>query len=175
MSETLEAGGYSFRPVAPPDLVLLRHWLGQPHVAEWWGDPDHEIDLIREGLDMAWVRSFIVSTASGPFAYVQTWEVFGDPEGCPFPDQPHGTLGIDPFIGPADLVGKGLGSGFLRHFVGLGFQRGVPRFVIDPDPANGRAVAAYTKAGFVVQGERETSEGRICFMVCDRGPARTTS
>lgn len=175
MSEAFEAGAYRFAPVVPEDLGLLRAWLAQPHVAEWWGDPDHEVVLIREGLELGWVESWLVSTEDRPFAYVQTWDVHGEPAGSPFPDQPPGTLGIDPFIGPPERIGRGHGSAFLGAFMGHGFERGVPRFVIDPDPANARAIAAYARAGFIPQGERDTVEGRVLFMVRESGRFRTMS
>ncbi len=169
MNGSFEADGYRFSPVAVTDLGLLRDWLAQPHVMEWWGDPDHEIALIEEGLDLPWVASYVVSRDGDPFAYVQSWQVFGDPEDVPFPDQPPGTLGVDPFIGPPEWLGRGHGSAFLRRFLRHGFAQGVPRFVIDPDPANARAIAAYAKAGFVPEGERETTDGRVYFMVCESG------
>jgi aminoglycoside 6'-N-acetyltransferase len=57
----------------------------------------------------------------------------------------------------------------LSTFMTRCFEQGAHRFVIDPDPANRRAIAAYCRAGFVPQGERDTDEGRILFMVRDSG------
>ncbi|TIW18072.1 MAG: GNAT family N-acetyltransferase, partial [Mesorhizobium sp.] len=39
---------YDFRPVTEKDLPLIARWLSEPHVAEWWDDPDKEIAEIRE-------------------------------------------------------------------------------------------------------------------------------
>jgi aminoglycoside 6'-N-acetyltransferase len=169
MTTPFEAGGYGFVPATRADLPLLYAWLSLPHVQEWWGDPDEEIDLIREGLAMDWVESYLVSMRGTPFAYLQTWDLFGEPGYRPFPEQPPGTRGIDPFIGPPHMVGLGYGSRMLSTFMTRCFEQGAHRFVIDPDPANGRAIAAYCRAGFVPQGERDTDEGRILFMVRDSG------
>ncbi len=169
MTAPFEVGGYGYVPATPDDLPLLHGWLREPHVREWWGDPDEEIVLIREGLDLDWVESFLVTTQGTAFAYLQTWDLFGEPGYRPFPEQPPGTRGIDPFIGPPDMLGRGHGSAMLAAFMTCRFGQGAPRFVIDPDPANVRAVAAYRKAGFVAQGERNTDEGRILFMVRDGG------
>jgi len=67
------------------------------------------------------------------------------------------------------MVGLGYASGMLSAFMTHHFEQGAPRFVIDPDPASGRAVAAHGWAGLVPQGERDTGEGRILFMVRDSG------
>mgnify|MGYP001806416850 CR=1 FL=1 len=173
MTTPFEAGAYAFVPAGHADLPLLQAWLSAPHVREWWGDPDVEIELIREGLAMDWVESYLVSTGGAPFAYLQTWDLFGEPGYRPFPEQPPGTRGIDPFIGPHHMVGLGHGSAMLSTFMTHRFAQGAPRFVIDPDPANRRAIAAYTRAGFIPQGERDTGEGRILFMVRHGGPFGT--
>ena len=34
--------------------------IAEPHVAEWWGGPDHEWDLIVEGEETGASRGFIV-------------------------------------------------------------------------------------------------------------------
>ncbi len=61
---------------------------------------------------------------------------------------PAETLGIDlSFADPAKLS-KGLGSRALRLFAEGLWRDGHRSLIIDPDPKNLRAVAAYRKAGF---------------------------
>ena len=45
----------------------------------------------------------------------------------------------------------------MRQFVDMLFEEGVPRVVIDPDPANARAIRAYEKAGFRAFDTRTSS------------------
>ena len=78
-----------------------------------------------------------------------------------------GTRGLDQFIGEADMLGCGHGSGFIRTFIDQLFARGVPRIVIDPSPANPRAIRAYEKAGFVPQHEIVTPDGPALLMIQD--------
>jgi aminoglycoside 6'-N-acetyltransferase len=73
----LGAHSYDFVPVDREHLQLLRQWLEAPHVSEWWGDPDHEIDLIEEGLGLLWVEPFLATLDGRPFAYIQTYDVHG--------------------------------------------------------------------------------------------------
>ncbi|EYB69636.1 hypothetical protein DEIPH_ctg004orf0163 [Deinococcus phoenicis] len=60
------------------------------------------------------------------------------------------TWGVDLLIGEPDLTGRGLGPQVIRAFLAhLRAERpDVRRVLIDPSPANARAVRAYAKAGF---------------------------
>jgi aminoglycoside 6'-N-acetyltransferase len=63
------------------------------------------------------------------------------------------------------MIGRGHGSGFIQQFAETLLRSGIPRVVTDPDPGSGRAVRAYTKAGF--QNERlvDTPDGPALLMV----------
>ena len=37
-----------FTPVEPAHYPLLHKWLNEPHMREWWDDPDEELGKIRE-------------------------------------------------------------------------------------------------------------------------------
>ncbi|HEU0151034.1 MAG TPA: GNAT family N-acetyltransferase, partial [Bradyrhizobium sp.] len=40
------ASDYTFRPMIAADLPLIRRWLGEAHVRQWWGDPDEQLALV---------------------------------------------------------------------------------------------------------------------------------
>jgi aminoglycoside 6'-N-acetyltransferase len=63
------------------------------------------------------------------------------------------------------MIGGGHGSAFIRAFVARLIADGVPRIVTDPDPANGRAVRAYEKAGFCKDRIVDTPDGPALLMV----------
>jgi hypothetical protein len=63
-------------------------------------DPDHEIDLIEEGLGLSWVEPFLAMIDGRPFAYIQAYDVHAEP-GAEYADQPQGCWGVAPFIGEA--------------------------------------------------------------------------
>jgi aminoglycoside 6'-N-acetyltransferase len=154
---------YVFRPMTTTDLPLLRHWLAQPHVRQWWGDPSEQDDLVSGDLNEPAMDQFIVSVGGSDFAYLQCYELSAWNSG--FGEHPEGTLGIDQFIGEPDMVERGHGSAFVRAFVDDCFRQGAPRVVTDPDPANARAVRAYQKAGFEKAGMVETPDGPALLMV----------
>jgi aminoglycoside 6'-N-acetyltransferase len=154
---------YEFRPMTADDLPLVRRWLGEPHVVRWWGEPDQQFDLVKGDLDEPSMDQFIVASDARPFGYLQCY----DPEcwdSCLGP-QPGGTRGIDQFIGEADMLDRGHGSGFIRSFVERLLTEGVPRVVTDPDPTNARAIRAYEKAGFLKDRLVDSPDGPSLLMV----------
>ena len=157
---------YDFRPMSVADLPIVPDWLAQPHVAEWWGDPNTQYMLVRDDLEHPAIEQFIVAIGGQPFAYLQCY----DPRAWPnngFGAQPNGTRGMDQFIGEADMIGRGHGSALIRDFVERLVKSGTPRVVTDPDPANARAVRAYEKAGFEKLRLVDTPDGRALLMVHD--------
>ncbi len=162
----MAAGVYAFRPMSTADLPLIRRWLTKPHVSEWWGEPDQQFALVSDDLDHAAMEQFIVAIGGQPFAYLQCY----DPQAWPdngLGTLPSGTRGIDQFIGEPAMVDRGHGSALIRGFIEGLLEAGTPRVVTDPDPANGRAVRAYEKAGFRKDRLVDTPDGRAILMVCN--------
>jgi RimJ/RimL family protein N-acetyltransferase len=146
---------YQFRPMTAGDLPLMRRWLDMPHVREWWGEPDTELDYIRdmiEGRDTT--RPFIFSVGGEPVGYIQVWFIGHHQNETWIADHPwlaelpSDAVGVDLSIGDPDRLARGIGSGVLRAFTADLVEQGHRTIVIDPDPANGRAVRAYEKAGY---------------------------
>lgn len=146
---------FMFRPVAAHDLPLLAAWLTRPHWREWWGDPDIELGYVRdmiEGRDPSF--PYIFWFLGEPAGYIQYWNIglHQTPEWTE--DNPWlmelapQTVGVDLSIAHEANLSKGMGSSALRHFAEALFAHGHSSIIIDPDPANGRAVRAYSKAGF---------------------------
>jgi aminoglycoside 6'-N-acetyltransferase len=157
---------YQFRPMTAEDLPLVRRWLGHPHVIEWWGDTEEQFALVSEDLLSPAMDQFIVAVDDRPISYLQCYDPAAWPEGG-LGMHPAGTRGIDQFIGEAELLGRGHGSAFIRHFTEGLFSAGTPRVVTDPSPANRRAIRAYEKAGFVRDRIVDTPEGTALLMVRD--------
>ena len=109
------APDYVFRPMTAADLPLIRRWLAQPHVREWWGDPDEQYELVSGDLDEPAMDQFIVSTMDRPFGYLQCYDLTAWNSG--FGAHPQGTRGIDQFIGEPDMIGRGHGSALHPRFV----------------------------------------------------------
>jgi aminoglycoside 6'-N-acetyltransferase len=154
---------YIFQPMSVSDLPLIRRWLALPHVIEWWGDPEQQYALVSGDLDEPAMDQYIVSVAGSPFSYLQCYDLTAWNSG--FGRHPAGTCGIDLFIGEPTMIECGHGSALIRCFVDDRLQKGAPRVVTDPDPANGRAVRAYEKAGFAKDRMVETPDGPALLMI----------
>lgn len=157
---------YAFRALTQADLPMLRRWLQEPHLAEWWGNAEEAVAEISEAIDSVDTEPLIVELDRRPIAYIQSYDPHLE-DWHPYRDQPFGTLGVDLSIGPPELVGLGHGSAILRRFSDLLFEEGCPRVIIDPDPANARAIRAYEKAGFRAFDRRITVYGPALMMARD--------
>jgi aminoglycoside 6'-N-acetyltransferase len=158
------AQDYVFRPMNASDLPLVKRWLAEPHVMEWWGDTHEQFELVSGDLEVEGMDQFIVETSNRPFGYIQRY----DPEVWPdngLGDHPRGTRGIDQFIGDPAMVDRGHGSALIRSFVDRLLAAGAPRVITDPDPANGRAIRAYEKAGFHRERLVKTPDGTALLMI----------
>lgn len=140
-------GSYAFTPVSRADYPRLRAWLAEPHVRAWWGTPDEELALIEQDLADAAVDMRIVSLNGQPFAYVQDYPAHHWPM-PQYADQPAGARAMDTFLGDPALLGQGHGARYLKARARALMAQGCPRVVMDPDPANHRAVKTYRRAGF---------------------------
>jgi aminoglycoside 6'-N-acetyltransferase len=144
-----------FRPLTVADLPMVEAWLHRPHWQEWWGEPEIEMDHIRdmvEGRDST--RPFVIERGGEPAGYIQQW-VVRDARVEPWLTEapwvawlPDDAVGVDLSLADGDRLGQGLGSAALSAFIALLRANGHRTIVIDPDPANRRAVRTYEKAGF---------------------------
>lgn len=157
---------YAFRSLTEDDLPMISRWLAEPHVAEWWGDPEQGLREIADAITDIATEPLIVELDGRPFAYLQTYDPHLEDD-HPYQDQPTGTLGMDISIGPREFLGKGHGSGAIAAFIQQLFSEGVPRIIIDPHPDNTRAIRAYEKAGFRTFDTRSSVYGPALMMAID--------
>lgn len=148
---------YGFRPMTREDYPMFRDWLAQPHIGGWWSDGATELRLIEEEMDSPTVDMRIVTHQGQPFAFVQDYNAhaFDAPQ---YADQPPQARALDMFLGDPAFLGQGHASGFLRQRAAeLAADDGL--VLVDPDPANTRAIATYQSAGFVPLGIRPCEDG----------------
>ena len=157
---------YTFRAVEKRDLPMLQSWIAQPHWQEWWGEADEALAEIEAAMDEDATEPMIVELGGRPIAYVQTYDPHLEDDHS-YQDQPFGTLGVDISIGEEAMMNQGHGSAILKALAEMLFDEGVPRLIIDPDPANIRAIKAYEKAGFVAFDRRTSEYGPALMMARD--------
>ena len=83
---------YLIRPVTEADLAMIDGWRAQPHVVEWWGEPDVEPEI--EKLSDPRIAMWIIEHDGRPLAFLQDYDVHGwSPH--PFSYLPRGSRGVD--------------------------------------------------------------------------------
>jgi RimJ/RimL family protein N-acetyltransferase len=135
----------------------MRRWLLEPHVKRWWDDgtktpyPDAEIADYREaihGLDPTY--RYVAHIDDRPAGMFQHYRIGDSPEYAEALALAEDAVGVDLFIGEAELVGHGHGPPMIRQFlrdVAFPFHR-MDVCVIGPSVTNVAAIRAYEKAGF---------------------------
>jgi aminoglycoside 6'-N-acetyltransferase len=148
---------YTFAPLREEDLGLIRRWLLEPHVKRWWDDgiktpyPEATIEEYREaiqGKDPTY--HYLARIDDRPAAMLQSYRIADSPEYADALALGEDAIGVDLFIGEADLLGLGHGPAMLREFlleVAFPFH-GIDVCVIGPSVKNAAAIRAYAKAGF---------------------------
>ncbi|HEY1957239.1 MAG TPA: GNAT family N-acetyltransferase [Polyangiaceae bacterium] len=146
---------FRFRPLERADFSLMHRWLGQPHVAEWWGpapslaEVEEEYGEYVDGVEP--IRAYIVYEGDDAIGHVQfmryrdyAWyaRILGIEE--------LDAVNCDVFIGDERRLHRGLGAPLLRAFVEdvIFADTSVTRCFIDPDARNAIAIRAYEKVGF---------------------------
>lgn len=137
---------YTFRKMRPADYPMFEHWLNQPHIDGWWDSAGVELRLIEEDMERDIVQMHIAMHDGTPFAFIQDYNAhaFDAPH---YADQHEDARAVDTFLGDPAYLGKGHGSGYIAARV-RDLRRHYPAVLVDPDPANVRAIAAYRRAGF---------------------------
>ena len=161
-------GTISFRPLAEADLDMMARWLRAPHVAEWWPRGEKQVEQMRSHLSDPTVSPFVVLLDDEPFGYIQLCDLDGERGHEPaLADQPKATFGIDQFIGPADMIGHGLGTRLVSAMAERALGEGAARVLVDPHPDNTAAIRAYEKAGFIRLGIFSMTSGPALLMARD--------
>lgn len=152
-------------------LSILRSWLREPHVSEFWQESEDDTELREKFLNQLPARgvsAFIISLESRPIGFIQYYEACKIGGGWWLNIGP-GTFGIDQFIGDVSMIGKGLGTKIIKQFVEYLFANpNVQEIITDPEPENKRAVRCYEKVGFQRIKEIQTPGGLALLMKIDR-------
>lgn len=172
----------SFRPLAAADLDMVAGWLAEPHVRQWWGDPETELAGMRdmiEGRDPT--RPYLVVVDGDPIGFVQSWRIEDARDAHSTEEHPwlleipDGAAGMDILIGAPERISKGLGSATVAAFAAKLAAEGHSPIVIDPDAGNRRAVRAYEKAGFRAFAGFEGVTDGVLLMRYDPDPGHRLS
>ncbi|MEU8587298.1 GNAT family N-acetyltransferase [Streptomyces sp. NPDC048664] len=147
-------GTYRVLPLDPHlDAATVHAWVSRERAA-FWGmngltrDQVAEIYAHVDSLDTH--HAFLVEEDGVPVALLQTYEPEADRVGACYDPRP-GDIGVHLLLAPAGTEGGRPGwtaalTSVLLSYLLIGLDR--LRVVVDPDPANGKAIARLLRQGF---------------------------
>jgi aminoglycoside 6'-N-acetyltransferase len=155
MANRLDPSGLMFRPLAVADLPVMRRWLNEPHVLEWWDNPGPSLDEVERKYDPLIAgteptRGYVVIYGDRPMGFIQEYLLSDHVDYGRLVWPEPGAVAIDLFIGDPGFVHRGLGGPMLRQFLKevVYIRPEVTCAVIGPAVSNRAAIRAYEKAGF---------------------------
>ncbi len=140
------------------DFALLSEWLSAPHVCAWWREEsapeviEARYGPVVDGIDPT--ECFIVERGGRPIAFIQRYLLRDNSRwqrALGVAGTPSEGAGIDYLIGPAALIGVGVGPEIIDAFVEVTWRRyrDIPAIVVNVSPDNRRSWRALEKAGFL--------------------------
>ena len=142
----------SLRPFNPEqETKVLMEWLRAPHVRQWWGDPQKQLELILAGF-VEGEQSIIIADDVA-VGYLQ-WEKISKEEldSAGLTEIPEGSIDIDIAIGNVNYSGCNHAPRVLRHLIQTTLQHvPAPMILMSTSVNNTRARRAFEKAGFMRQ------------------------
>ncbi len=138
----------SFRPATTGDWPLIRSWLGEPHVAAWWGGRASGEASITIAMDTPSALVRIIEAGGEPIGYAQALDIVLWGEAVP-PRLPPGTWDADLFIGSKGHLNQGYGVAALQMLGDELFHTTLaPALCLIVSIRNEMAVRIYEKSGF---------------------------
>ncbi|AUT03160.1 hypothetical protein CLI64_23640 [Nostoc sp. CENA543] len=143
---------------------LLRQWLYSPHVLEWWGNPEGNLQEAIQVLPTT--QQAMIIFDNQPVGYLR-WELWSASQleeiglsGVP------NSIDIDIFIGERSLIGQGIGTAALRSLLSLlAATTTAPVASICASIKNEIALRAYEKAGFQRIHQYPDFESGMCWLL----------
>jgi aminoglycoside 6'-N-acetyltransferase len=164
---------FTFTKITKQEMPFLLEWFKAPHVSKWWPVPSKN-ELFEDFLIR--IRSkntfgYMVNLEGVPIGYIQYYFINRNFEktGSWLPGLPENTVGTDQFIGDLNLIGKGLGTEFIKKFLKhlVQIEPSITTIIVDPDPQNFAAIKCYEKVGFKKDNEYDAPWGRALLMRYD--------
>jgi aminoglycoside 6'-N-acetyltransferase len=141
------------------DLVRVRSWLSEPHVASWYlagTSLDDELEDVRRSVaGGAGTHVLVVEDGGVPVGWCQWYRCSVDPTWASQIGAAPGDVGIDYAIGSVEHVGRGLGTAVVAALVHR-VRWNDPRCTLtaDPDERNVASRRVLEKNGFVLHAVR---------------------
>ena len=142
-----------FRRMRAADFEMIGTWLREPHVQQWWPDPDDVASVeAKYGPTLTGddpTEMFVIEYNGEPVGLIQRYRLADYPEWAQAIAIAEGA-GIDYMIGVGDVTGRGVGTDVIRLFTDEVFADYPDLDVVAavPQQANTPSWRALEKAGY---------------------------
>ncbi|SHH50662.1 GNAT family N-acetyltransferase [Virgibacillus chiguensis] len=142
----------SIRPLNKEHQALLRSWLCDPSVLQFYGgrDKSYTMEMIEDKFytNNALISRCIIYCNEIPIGYLQYYPINSCTSNL-MPLVGSSAYGMDQFIGEGNYRNRGIGTELIKKVTAFLIEAyGASKVVLDPHVENVRAVACYEKAGF---------------------------
>lgn len=164
-----DAPAVVLRPATEADWPMIRRWLGEPDIEQWWGPRASSEAAVILALGTSHALCRIIETEGAAIGYAHAVDATLWGEALPDALVP-GTWDIDLFIVARAHRNRGLGAKALVLIRDEVFETTLAVAVcVFASLHNERAVRAYEKAGFRWQRVwNDPAVGPQWFMTCER-------
>ena len=146
------------------DLTMLRDWLAQSHVKEWYPVPDSNLDWASR--PPANGGHALIELEGNPVGYIR-WTIVSRAilDSVGLSEVPTGSADVDILIGDKRHVSQGIGPVALSLLASrLTEQGGVPLIGLTTSKKNTAAHRAFEKAGFSKTAEYSPDGFGDCYL-----------
>ena len=139
------------------DTGCLTRWLNEPHVLEWFHEPDGWLDEFeKRGGEFAFISHCIAELDGVPFGYCQYYPYRDGAEDWYKSEDIEGVFSIDYMIGEPNYLKKGLGRQMIKALIEkIAALPGARRIVAQPEAGNAPSRAALLASGFEYEDESD--------------------
>ncbi len=152
-------------------LKLIKAWHKEPHVIEFWGNPNFEEsyeEYVMNSSSDGTVVQFLIEFESNSVGYIQYYwaSKVGDGWWEGYPDD---IVGFDFYIGESSWLGKGIGEKIIKCFSEFLFKIPEVNLIIaDPSPKNSKVIHILEKCDFNKKQKIVTPDGEAILYQLER-------
>lgn len=139
------------RELLDEDIELVKKWMGEPHVAKWFGNPEEWIkEIVLRKTKYDFICHFIVEVDGYPIGFCQYYDYSKGGEDWNGSVPLEGSFSIDYMIGEVNFLGHGNGTKIVKLLTEeIRCKTSAKRIIAQPEPENTRSRNTLLSSGYV--------------------------
>ncbi len=139
------------------DLPMFQNWLGMPHVAKWYHNPDDWVmEVEKQDGEYRWIHHFIAEVAGRPVGFCQYYACCDSDETWFAGLKTGGAYSIDYLIGDIGALRRGFGRQIIARLTEeILCHADAARIVVQPERENEASCRLLRSCGFALVNEKD--------------------